>query len=799
MLLDLRHGIRALRDTPGHSAVVILALALAIGANTAIFSVTHAVLLQPLPFRDAERLVALWETHPILGKQEIAAADFEDWRAGTHVFADMAAFTMPGDVDVSLSGGGVDAEQVQGTLASHNLFSLLGIQPQLGRAFVATDDQAGHDRVAILGHALWQRRFGADPGVIGRSILLNGESFEVIGVLPARVQMPDWAEIWLPMSRFPPSARQARQLHELQAVARLAPGVSIAQADADLQRVVARLQRDFPVTNKPTGGLIVPLRREYVGDVQPALVLLTMAVGLVLFIACVNVVHLSLSRAVGRQRDMALRAALGATRGRLVRQVLAEHLVTGAIAGVLGVILAALSLDALRHMVGSLLPRAYDVQLDRTTLLVALTLCGLTMVAAGLAPALHASRVDLVDTLKAEDRGSSGTKTRRLHAILIAAEIALALMVLVSAGLTAGSFRRVLAINPGFEMGHVLTARISLVGSRWPSEQAVQRFYEQLLAKIRAVPGVTEAAVVHTAPLVRSGSRFAVQGLPEPAPGHFPVAQFRTVSPGYFATLGQPILEGRAFDDRDVGGPRVVVNRAFVRRFLPRDRAVGQSLLSGLFSSRRSELPIIGVAADAHDLGLDAVAEPTVYVCGYRTAENVMIRTALDPAALIEPLRRAVRSLDAEQPIYDARPLDDLFAGRIERRRILLVLCAAFGVLALILALLGVFAVVSRAVADRTREVGVRLALGAIPRAVLFMLIRQQLVPVLTGLATGTLGAALLARTASTLLFGIGTYDVFTYATANLLVLTLTIIVTCLAAAQVLSIDPASAMRHQKR
>jgi predicted permease len=798
MLLDLRYAIRNLRDTPVHSAVVILALALAIGANTAIFSVTHAVLLQPLPFRDAQRLVALWETHPILGKLEIAAADYADWRADTHVFEDMAAFTMPGDVDVSLSGGGMDAEQVQGTLASYNLFSLLGIQPQLGRAFTAIDDQPGHDRVAVLGHALWQRRFGADPHIIGRAILLNGEPFEVIGVLPARLQMPDWAEVWLPMSRLGPTARQARQLHELQAVARLAPGVSIAQADADLQHVVTRLQRDFPVTNRPTGGLIIPLRREYVGDVQPALVLVTMAVGLVLFIACVNVVHLTLSRAVGRQRDMALRAALGATRGRLLRHVFAEHLVTGVIAGVLGVILAALSLDALRHMVGSLLPRAYDVQLDRTTLLVALTLCGLTTVAAGLAPALHVSRVDLVDTLKAEDRGSSGTKTRRLHAMLIAAEIALALMVLVSAGLTAGSFQRVLAIDPGFTMGHVLTGRISLVDRRWPSEQAVQRFYEQLLAKIRALPGVTEAAVVHTAPLVRSGSRFAVQGVPEPAPGHFPVAQFRVVSPGYFATMGQPILEGRAFDDHDVGGPRVIVNRALVRRFLPRDQAVGQSLLSGLFTSRRTELPIIGVAADAHDLGLDAIAEPTVYVCGYRTAENIMIRTARDPSNLIEPVRRAVLSLDAEQPIYDARPLDDLFAGRLERRRILLVLCAAFGVLALILALLGVFAVVSRAVADRTREVGVRIALGAIPRAVLFMLIRQQLVPVLAGLATGTVGAALLARTASTLLFGIGTYDLFTYATANLLVLTLTLVVTCLAARQVLSIDPASAMRHQK-
>jgi predicted permease len=796
MLRDLRHGIRSLRRTPAHTAVVILALALAIGANTAIFSVTQAVLLQPLPFREAERLVALWETHPILGKLEIAAADYEDWRADTHGFGEMAAFTMPGHVDVSLASAGLSAEQVQGTLASHNLFSLLGIQPQLGRLFAASDDRQGHDRVAILGHALWQRRFGADPQIIGRAILLNGESFEVIGVLPARRQMPDWAEVWLPMSRFEPSLRQARQLHELQAIARLAPGVSLAQADADLQHVVARLQRDFPVSNKPTGGLIVPLRQEYVGDVQPALVLLTMAVGLVLFIACVNVVHLTLSQAVGHQREMAVRAALGASRGRLIRQVLAEHLVTGAIAGVLGLILAALSLDALRHMVASLLPRAYDIQLDRTTLLVALASCGLTTVAASLAPAFHASRFDLVDRLKADDRGSSGTKTRRLHAILIAAEIALALMVIVSAGLTAGSFERVLAVDPGFAMGHVLTARIALVDTRWPSESAVRRFYEQLLARLRLLPGVTDAAVVHTAPLVRSGWRFAVHGLPEPAPGHFPVAQLRVVSPGYFATMGQSVLEGRAFDAHDVDGPDVMVNRALVRRFLPPDRAVGQRLLSGLFGNQRSERPIIGVVADAHDLGLDAVAEPTVYICAYRPAETIMLRTTLAPAILIEPLRRTVAGVDAEQPIYDARPLDDLFAGNIARRRILVMLCTAFGMLALILALLGIFAVVSRAVADRTREVGIRLALGAIPRSLLIMVLRQHLVPVFAGLAIGTTGAAVLARAASTLLFGIGTYDPFTYATANLLVFALTIGTTCLAARRVLSLDPARTMRR---
>lgn len=796
MLNDLRHGLRVLRAAPGQTLVVLLALSLAIGANTAIFSVTQAVLLRPLPFAEADRLVALWETHPILGKQEIAAADYDNWKAETHTFEAFAAFTMPNHVELSLSGAGMEPEQVRGTLATDNLFAVLGIQPLLGRTFVANDNLPGHDRVAVIGHTLWQRRFGADAHAIGRSILLNGESFEIIGVLPARVQMPDWAEVWLPLSRMEPAARQARQWHSLQGIARLKPGVARAEADADLQLVVTRLQRDFPVSNKPTGGLIVPLREEYFGSVQTALILLTIAVGLVLFIACVNVAHLTLARAIDRRREMAVRAALGATRGRLARQLLAEQLVTGAIAGTVGVLLAALGMGALRGAASDILPRAQDVRLDPTTLLVAVALCAIAVIAAGLVPALQMSRAGLVEALKDGDRASSGARARRLHAALVAAEIALALVVLVSGGLLAASFRQLLAVEPGFATRNLLSARVSLVWSRWSSEQAVRQFYERLFANLGALPGVTEVATVDTPPLTRAGSRFAVRGLPEPAAGHFPVAQFRAVTPSYFATMGIPIVEGRGFDEHDIGSPRIIVNRALVRRFLARDHAVGESLLQGLFAPKRFERPIVGVAADTHDLGLDAPAEPIVYVCDYRASATLLIRTATSPAGLIEPVRRAVLSIDPEQPIYEAQPLDELFARSLARRRFLLVLFASFGLLALILAAAGIFAVVSRAVTERTREVGVRLALGASPGDVLVLIVRQQVWPVLIGLVIGTACAALLARTANVLLFGVGSYDALTYVLANALVFVAATAVTCAAAMRVLSVDPASAFRR---
>lgn len=794
MLNDLRDGFRNLLATPGQSAIAILALALAIGANTAIFSVTQAVLLRPLPFTNPGRIAALWETHPLLGKQEVAWPDYQDWRSQTRSFSEMAAFTMNGHVKLALSGGGQQPEQVKATLATHTLFPMLGIQPMLGQTF-SSDDPA-HDRHIVLSHALWQRRFGADPAIIGKPVLLNGDAFQVIAVLPPRVQAPEWADIWLSISRLQPLARQQRQWHSLHVLARLRDDVSFEQADADLQTVVRRLQRDYPVTNKPTGGMLVPLDAEYLGNVRVALLLLVAAVGLVLFIACINVAHLTLSRSVARQREMAVRAALGATQWRLIRQLLTESFMMSLLAGVAGLGLAAASAQVLRRAASEVLPRAEDVHLDGATLLVAICFSVFAAIVAGLVPAVRASRTGLTHALKEGERSHSGVKARRLHALLVATEVALTVIVLVTAGLLAESFRRVITIEPEFQMQELLHVRISLVPSRWPSAANVRQFYEQLLVDVKSLPGVTAAAMVDTPPLSKSGSRFAVHGLPEPAAGQFPVAQVRLVTPEYFATMGIPLIEGRNFKHSDIDTSRVIINRALQRKFMTPDHATGQQLVMGLFAKRRYQLPIIGVAGDIHELGLELPAEPTIYFCDYRATSTLLVRTDAAPASLIEPVRRAVLHIDAEQPIYDAQPVEALFARTLARRRFLVGLFALFGALALTLAIIGIFGVVARAVTERMREVAVRVALGATPRDVVLLILRQQLVPVIAGLAAGSMLAALISSTVHTLWFDIGTFDPGTYAAANVLVLLVAGVVTWTAAVRVLRIDPAAAMRH---
>ena len=803
---DLRYGLRTLRKNPGFTAVAVIALALGIGANSAIFSVVNTVLLRPLPYKDPERLAMVWEDNARSGfpRDTPAAANYVDWREQNQVFEGMAALA---DESFNLTGVG-EPLRVDGQRVSADLFSLLGVEPQLGRAFRPEEDAPGANRVVLLSHGLWQRRFGSDPKIAGRPVNLNGESYTVVGVMPQGFQFPSRNdELWVPIA-FTSREAANRNTHYLQVVARLKLGVTLGQAQAEMSTIAARLQRQYPQQNAELGAVVVPLHEQVVGDIRPALLVLLGAVGFVLLVACANVANLLLARAAARQKEIALRVALGASRLRLVRQFLTESVLLAVLGGGVGLLLSLWGVGLLKSFIPEDISQVKAVSVDARVLGFTLLVSLLTGLIFGLAPAAQASSFDLNETLKEGGRDtSSAGRGKRIRAALVVAEVAVSLVLLIGAGLLINSFLRLRHVDPGFRTDNLLTMSVVLPEQKYPDQARRSAFYDEMIRRVEALPGVRAAAVTNWIPLVSQGDSVgvSVEGRPDPAPGQRrPVVVTRVVSPHYFRAMGIQLLRGRDFDERQdrVDSPAVVViNETMARYFWPGEDPLGKRVTPGRPDSPEDWCQVVGVVKDVRQFQLNADPKPQMYLL-YAQAEffaprHLVVSTAVEPLGLASAVRKTVWEIDKDQPVSDVSTMEEVLSESIARQRFSMLLLAVFAGVALLLAAVGLYGVMSYSVAQRTREIGLRMALGAQERDVLRMVVGQGLKLVLAGVLIGLAAAFALTRLMSSLLFGVSATDPATLVTISLLLVGVAVLASYVPARRATKVDPLIALRYE--
>ena len=798
---DLRFALRRLARAPGFAASAVLCLALGIGANTAIFSVINAVLLRPLPHAEPERLVGIWEASRVRESERntVSPANYLDWQSVTASFSGMAAVY---DATAGLTGTGRPEEvSVQGATAG--LFEVLGIPAALGRTFVPADDRPGAPAVALLSHGLWQRRFSGDPSVVGSAIRLDGAPVTVVGV------MPPWTEsigdvprpaLWLAMRLDPSLDYRAISGRYMKVVGRLAPGVTVARAQADLATVATRLQAEHPDFNTGWSVNVVPLTEQIVGGARGHLVLLGGVVVLVLLIACGNVANLMLAQATARRREMAVHAALGASTLALARRLLVESLVIALAGGALGVLIAWWSTEALTALASGL-PRTHEIGVDGAALAFTLVVSLAAGIGFGLVPALHAAGGDLQEGLKDGGRTSAG-RAGRTRNLLIGAQVAASLVLLVGAALLLKSFARLQSVDLGFNPDHVLTARVSLGGERYADQERQVRFFEELIGRVRELPEVRAVGATTWLPLTGRGSatRMTIEGEPPPAPGHEPGADVRAVDPGFFSAMEIPVIRGRGIEPGDRAGVpgSVVVSQSFVDRYLPGRDPIG----------RRIRMPwgdtlagtVVGVVRDVRHQGADSLPSPTVYWPLAQFPSSFMtlvIRTDRDPMRPASAVVAQVRALDPDQPVADLKPFDEWLGGAVARRRFSLLLLGGFAVLAMVLTAIGLYGTTAYGVAQRTRELGIRLALGAGRRDVLWSVLRHALVVVGIGIAAGLVGAVTLSRLLGSLLFEVSATDPVVFAGIAFMLLVVSAAAGFFPARRATRVDPMVALRSE--
>lgn len=804
LLQDLRYALRTLLKKPGFVLIAVVTLALGIGASTAIFTVVDAALLRGLPYRSPEQLYHVWESTPQkeFAQREFSYPDYQDYQQNK-VFESIAAYTGGGAI---MSGRG-EPERVFSPSATANFFSVLGVEPVIGRAFQPGEDKPGAPRVTMLTYGMWQRRFGGDAGIIGQSLTLNGDSYTVIGVLPASFQFAlRSADLWRPYQ--PTEAQLTRRfMHGTNVIGRLKPGVSAQQAQSELSVIASRIEQEHNQSHAGTGVRLIPLQEQVVGQVKPILLVLLAAVGFVLLIACANVASLMLTRSISRQKEVAIRAALGASRWRVARQLLTESVLLSLAGGAAGLLIAYWGVDALvaalpDSQINSL-PFLKSLHIDVRILGFSFGLSLLTGIVFGLAPALQSSRLDLNEVLKEGGRASSGGARQRLRSALVMTEIALAVVLLVGAGLMMKSLLRLLQANLGFNPENVLTVTVALPPAKYTDPNSQVSFHQQLKERVQSLPGVNGTGTVNILPL-QSGNttRFIVEGDPVPPPGQEIEANFRVVDESYFQTLGVPLVAGRMFDDRDkAGAPGVVmIGKTVADRIFAGREAVGRRLVYAGVQS--PPVLIVGVVGDVKIGGLDDAIRPVLYY-PYRQnpsmTTNLVVRTTTDPTTLAGAIRNETRLLEPEIALFNVRAMEQLISDSPAAfmRRFPAQLIGIFAGVALLLASIGIYGVVSYSVSQQTHYIGVRMALGAQTSDILKMVLKQGLVVSLAGMAIGVLAALGLMRLLRSLLYEVGTSDLGTFAIVVCTLFVVALVASYIPARRATKVDPLVALRYE--
>lgn len=802
---DLRFTLRMLAKNPGFTTVAILTLALGIGANTAIFTVINGVLLRPLPYPQADRLVFLGESSQQIPDMSIAMANFNDWRVQNSVFESMVAYQSN---DAVLTGRG-EPERLRLRRITSGFCPTLKIAPILGRALTPADDKVGAPPVAILGEGFWERRFGRDPNILGQQLILDDEPYTVVGVFPARLhgtlrKTELFTSLWRLEDRL--GGETNRGEHPgIYAYARMKPGVTLAQARTEMATIAARLDQLYPLTNGQDSVTVQPLLNAVVEDVRPSLILLMAAVGLVLLIACVNIANLQLARATDRYKELSVRMALGAGRARLVRQLLTESIFLSLAGGALGLLLASWTTAGLLRFIPANLPRFNEISTDRSVLLFSLVLSVLTGILFGIFPALQVSGTDVHDALKEGGRsGSAGPIKRRLRDALVTAEVACSLVLLVGAGLMTKSLWNVTRADAGIRPEHVLTAGFSLPDIKYQDAAKRRIFEHQLVAKLQQIPGV--AAAGYKNPLMGGWqSSFVIDGRPAPPPEQVPDTDVFRVSPDAMRTVGIRLLRGRFFNEHDdEQAQRVcIIDETFAKQYFPQQDPIGKRISTGGLPTPGKDpqwMTIVGIVGHVKNYGVDQPSRVETYMTNAQDPAyggSVVIRSSLDAASLTSAIRSAVQSLDPDLPVFDVRPLADIVAENSASRRLSVLLIGAFALLALLLSGVGIYGVVSYLVSQRYREIGIRMALGASARNVLSMILLQGTRMAALGIAVGLLGSLALTRLMASLLFQVGALDVTTFAAGVAALAGLVLFACWLPARRATRVDPLVALRYE--
>ena len=811
LLQDVRYSIRRLAKSPLFALIVIVTLALGIGANTAIFSAVNAILLRPLPYPEPQQLLTINHFYPRLNnlKAPVSAIGFRDYQERTRSYASMA---VEANWNANLTGVG-EPVRLQGTKVTGRYFSTMGVPALYGRAIQPGEDTLGHDHIVVLSHGLWQRLFGGDRSVIGRTLSLNGESYEVVGIMPAGFQdfFSRNAEIWAPLSFTPEQLSAGRTNEYLNLIARLKPGVPVEQASSELRALSDQLKQEYPGEYAPTWLLTAqPLSQLATGDIRPALLVLLGAVGFVLLIACANVANLLLARAAGRTREVAVRTALGATRERLVRQLLTESVILALGGGILGLALAWVGLRTLVALKGGNLPRADEIGIDGSVMVYTLLISLLTGLLFGLAPALHFSAENMHENLKEGSRGA--TSDRGSHTVrraLVVAELALALTLLTGAGLLVKSFARLENVDPGFDPDHLLTFGVALPTTRYRSDTAQIAFFDAVLPRIAQIPGIKAAGATSVLPFSGSWTTgsFEVEGYQTPRDVPGPWGDIRIVSPGFFEALRVPLIKGRVLTESDLASSPLVtvVDEEMVRRYWPNDNPIGKRITFGpapgaADTSSRQWIEVVGVVGHTKHEGL--AAEPRVQCYfPYRQsgvpAMMVATRTAGDPESYVNAVRQAVRSVDPDQPISRVKTMETLLEQSVGQRKLSMLLLSLFSGIALLLASVGIYGVMSYSVAQRAREIGVRIALGAERRDVLRMVLRQGMRLALTGVGVGLVTAFALTRVITSQLYEVRATDPVTFVSVASLLIAVALVANLVPALRATRVDPAVVLREE--
>ena len=812
LIQDFRYAMRQLRKAPGFAAVAVITLGLGIGANTAIFSVVNGVLLRPLAFRNADRLVRIWhvppeKSFPGIKTFSVSAANYLDWKKQNDVFEKMAIYHYGG---FTLSAGD-HAESVEATDVSGDFFATLGVRPILGRTFSEEEDKPGKSHVVVLSNRFWQEHFGSNRDIVGQTVTLDGSSYSVVGVMPPSFRFPDYALMWAPLG-WTDEQKAIRGNHNDQVIARLKSGVDLRQAQAEMNTISSRLAQQYPEDDKDWGATVLPLQADLVSDVRPALLVLLGAVGFILLIACVNVANLSLAKTFSRHKEIAIRTAMGASSLRILRQLLAESVFLALLGGALGLALSHFGVRLIMAFLANRVPHSTDVGLNLEVLAFTAIVSVLTGIAAGVFPAIHLSRSNVNQALK-EGLGRTGSDSggNATRSGLVVVEVSLSLVLLVGAGLMIRSFECLRNVDPGFDSSGVLTMSAAVSGTKFSQPQEEVSFFQRVLGRVRALPGVLSAGLIDDIPLGGDGSHqpIAVEGRPVVPTSEQPEVDVAIISAGYVSALRIPVLRGRDFTDSD-GAERpaaILISQSLAKQFWPNENPIGKHITLSFFPGVARE--VVGVVGDVKSDGLDQTRTASALYLPFGQVSavanetwrsypmTVVVRTALNPTSLVSAVTAAIRETDRDIPIVDVRTMDDLVTTSLSQQRFSLLLLGAFAVLAMVLAAIGIYSVLSYSVRRRVQEIGIRLALGARLADVLRMVVMEGMKPTLLGVTLGIIGALALARVMSTLVYGIKTTDPITFLAVAVLLALVALFASIVPAYRAAKVDPMVALRYE--